>query len=523
MAREDAAIVQPGPGTTGPSDSSFDGIARLLVAPISRRRALVAAGGAVAAASLLRPTRASADCWPGGPKVCANSHGAKVCVPSDLACCSNENCAIACPYPWRDCAGPAICNDTGRMCFDKTNPQYDPAKTKFCSQTVTVTNGCVDAGQSDAIRGWCCNVAETCGPDFGQCTCPTPCGSDCCKPTQDCISSGLFGFTKTCGPKCPKGWHHDGPDCVCDSGQTCGVRCCPAGSACSGSSCVAPPKTSPSPSGPLDGFKGFFDGINETAASRGNGGARDLHAGAAAAASPVSAALFALGAVSLQGATAATAFNDDHVDSAYRRKVVAARPSPPPINPGTGLDPRAAAALRALVAAEANAFALLLASATALARSRGALRHHDIGSARKQVRAAGTFADKAAKALRGVPALRATAAAALVATGTAEVTATSSQVASLQLAARVHGVPADLRSALGRLGVQGQDLGRARLSLEASAGGGPALIAPLADSARTNNIRAIASGLSSFASSARRQPITHTQPGPKRFRQKVHH
>jgi hypothetical protein len=234
----------------------------------------------------------------------------------------------------------------------------------------------------------------------------------------------------------------------------------------------------------------------------------------------VSAALFALGAVSVQGATAATAFNDDHVDSAYRRRVVAARPSPPPINPGTGLDPRAATALRALVAAEANAFAQLLASATALARARGALHHHDLSSARKQVRAAGSFAGKAAKLLRGVPALRATAAAALVATGAAEVTATSGQLASLQLAVR-HGFPADLRSALARLGVQGQDLGRARQTLEASASGGPALIAPLTDAARSNNIRAIASGLSKFASSARRQPITHSRPGPKRFKQKV--
>jgi hypothetical protein len=172
-------IGAPGRGV----DSALDGVARALAAPLSRRRALAAAGGVVAAASLLRPARASADCWPGGPKVCENSHGAKVCVPANLNCCSNENCAIACPYPWRVCAGPAICNDTASMCFDKSNPQYDKTKTKFCSQTVSVVNGCVDAGMSDAIRGWCCNVAEDCGPDFGQCTCPSPCGDECCKPT----------------------------------------------------------------------------------------------------------------------------------------------------------------------------------------------------------------------------------------------------------------------------------------------------------------------------------------------------
>ena len=94
----------------------IDRMAVALTAPITRRRAMTLAGGAIVAGSLLRPGRASAqNCFPGGPKICSNPKGARVCVPDNLACCSNDNCAIACPYPWRVCERPANCADTASV------------------------------------------------------------------------------------------------------------------------------------------------------------------------------------------------------------------------------------------------------------------------------------------------------------------------------------------------------------------------------------------------------------------------
>ncbi|MGZ6616742.1 MAG: hypothetical protein ACXVFQ_20245, partial [Solirubrobacteraceae bacterium] len=141
VATLDTNIARRAASAPGPSDSALDGIARAVATPISRRRALLAAGSAVAAASLLRPGRAEADCFPGGPKICSNSHGAKVCVPNNLACCSNDNCAIACPYPWRECAGAAICNDTPAMCQTPVAAGFAPDQSVYCSAEVKVVNG----------------------------------------------------------------------------------------------------------------------------------------------------------------------------------------------------------------------------------------------------------------------------------------------------------------------------------------------------------------------------------------------
>jgi hypothetical protein len=511
----DELIARTGREPAAPTvDSAFDGLARALAAPLSRRRMLAAAGGAVAAASLLRPGRAQADCFPGGPKICSNPHGARVCVPSNLACCSNDNCAIACPYPWRDCAAPAVCNDTSRMCHDPSS-NFTKEQTQFCHQTVKVVNGCVDAGYSMAVRGWCCRPRERCSTTtFGECICDT-CGSDCCRPDEECVRTGLpiIGEQK-CLRKCPPGWHHDGFDCVCDSGQTCGTRCCPAGSDCVGSSCRKPP---PAPSDPdlLDRFKGYFQGIGDTAASRGGGSARDARA---AAVSPVSGALLALGAVSTQGQVAALALGDHHRDSAYRTKVRAPRPSPPKIASGPGLPATAAAALQAVVTAEATGYAQLLACATALARARGALRHHNVSAARTQSRAAARFADNASRRLKRVPALRIAAAVALRTAGVAEVTVTLGQTSQLHDDVILHGIPSDLRAALQRLGVRGGDFGRARTALLGTPSSGPVLIAPLMDSGRNQNLTALASSFSAFARAPRRQPILSTRPGRRRYR-----
>jgi hypothetical protein len=497
---------------------AFEGAARALGAPVTRRRAVTLLGGAVVAGSLLRPARAGAqNCWPGGPKVCSNSKGARVCVSNDLQCCSNDNCAIACPYPWRDCEAPANCADTARMCRDASAPDYDKNRTKFCSQRVPVTNGCVSGGTSMSIRGWCCRATEECGAEFGTCECPESrkCSGECCKQDEECVRLGLIAG-KTCLKKCPPNWHHDGYDCVCDKGNSCGVKCCPEGTACEGSRCVKPKEPNKFPS-LWDSFTGFGDMANQSAAQHG-GGPRSQFL-AAQATDAVGAALLALAAVNAQGVAAGSAFAPSNVDRAHRRKVAAPRPAPPRISSGAGLDPSAARALEALLAAEAKGFALALASAKALARARGALARHDSKTARKQVLASAGFAGGAARALRPVPSLRKRALAALRSTGAAEIVASAEEVLALQGEVRVSGVPPALRDRLRRLGVRGSDLAPVRAALLASSsGGGPALIEPLADPARTRNLQSIAAELARFSKSARRSPISRSRGLPKRFR-----
>ncbi len=515
LARSDAGIQSSTAGGTG---SALDVLARAVAGPVTRRRALLTAGGAAMAGSMLRPGSARADCFPGGPKVCSNSKGMKVCVPNNLECCSNDNCAIACPYPWRRCEQPGNCADTPKLCTDPTAPGYLKGNTQFCSQRLPVPNGCVSGGTSSSLRGWCCKPRETCSTTFGECECPTPCGDDCCATTEECVSLGLFQGSK-CMQKCKPGWHHDGVNCVCDSGQTCGLNCCPAGSVCTGSTCSKPKEPDDSFFNPFNGLFGFGDAINQTAASRGGGSGHIAHvARISAVATPVDAALLALAAVNAQGAAAAMAFTDRHADGAYRHRVTAARPAAPPVTAGAGLDAASAAALRKLVAAEAKAFALVLASATALARARGAADHKNLTAARGQVTAAAAFASQAAKALGPLPSLRAAAAAALHAGGVAEVVVSAGDVSVFQSTVRAGGVPSDLAALLKRLGVQGADLSRAKASLLGSSAGGPALIAPLDDPARTRNLRSLASELKTFSRDARRRPITRAHPAPRRYR-----
>jgi hypothetical protein len=496
---------------------SFDGAARALSAPITRRRAVTLIGGAVMAGSLLRPGRAAAqNCWPGGPKICTNPKGARVCVADNLQCCSNDNCAIACPYPWRDCEAPANCADTARMCSDPSAPDYAKGRTKFCSQRVAVTNGCVAGGTSMSVRGWCCEATQECGTEFGSCECPESrkCSDRCCKKDEECVRIGLLAG-RTCLEKCPKDFHHDGYDCVCDKGRTCGVRCCPEGTTCEGSRCVKPKEPEKFPS-LWDAFGNFGDVANQSAGAHGGGPRSQLRA--AQTTGPVGAALLALAAVNAQGVAAGSAFAGSHVDRAYRRNVVAAMPKVPRISSGAGLDPSAARALEALLAAEAKGFALTHASAKALARARGAVARHDSRAGRKQVLAAAGFAVGAARALRPVPALRKRALAALRSTGAAEVTVTPEQVITLQAEVRLSGVPPALRNQLRRLGIRGRDLAPVRAALLAGSSGGPTLIEPLADPARTRNLQAIATELARYSKSARRAPISRTRGKPKRFR-----
>jgi hypothetical protein len=193
----------------------------------------------------------------------------------------------------------------------------------------------------------------------------------------------------------------------------------------------------------------------------------------------------------------------------------------PRIASGDGIEPRAARALEALLAAEAKGFAQALACATALARARGATRAGDFKAVRRQVLAAAGFAGAAARALRPVPSLRAKALAALQSTGAVEVVATPADVLALQTDVRAGGVPADLKAALGRLGVRGGNLAGVRDALLATSPGGPVLIAPLADPARTQNLKAMRAELARYSRAARRSPLARARGGPRTIRSRA--
>jgi hypothetical protein len=530
LARSDSESIVSASGR-GPSngESVFDGVARALAAPVTRRRAVGLIGGAVIAGSLLRPGRARAqNCYPGGPQICTNPHGARVCVPNDLQCCSNENCAIACPYRWRDCNGPARCDDTARMCSDPEMDGYAPNRTKWCHQEVTVVNGCVEGGKSQAVRGWCCRPNEDCHlirEEFGTCLCPEDvqgrgprdCDDKCCPVGQICVDTRAG---RDCKPPCVKGRHYDeNSRCVCDVGETCRNGCCPEGQACISGRCAKPTE----PSGPfkdiMKSFGDFFGGSGSNSSAGGGAGGNYLRIGRAAAGpgtTPVRSALLLLGAVHAQGAAAAISFADHHVDRSYRRRVVAASPQLAKLAGSPGLDPAAANALDALIAAEAKAFAQLAAAATAIARSRGALRAHKLAQARKHARAAATFSSAAAKALRGLPTLRAKAAAALNAAGVPEVNVDPVDATEFQDAVRASGVPANITALLKGLGMKGDDIKRARQAfLAATPSGGPALIAPLIDAAGNRSITKLASELTKYARSVRRTPIQRSRVQPR--------
>ncbi|HEV7847101.1 MAG TPA: hypothetical protein VGO83_12665, partial [Thermoleophilaceae bacterium] len=99
---------------------------------------------------------------------------------------------------------------------------------------------------------------------------------------------------------------------------------------------------------------------------------------------------------------------------------------------------------------------------------------------------------------------------ALSAGGVTEVTATADQVTAFLAMVRRGAIPADLRTALGALGVGSRDLKRLRAGLldqTVSSGSGPTLIAPLKDPAGAKELRLVISQLSKFSKRARRHPI----------------
>jgi hypothetical protein len=534
-------------------DGRLDALARSLAEPMPRRRALTVFGLGLVAASApgwLRPpaARAVATCGSDGPN----------CTSGGSPCCVDVKGGFRVPLGGCTCPG------------DNRNPN-----AKCCQ-------GACNDGSATV---WCCDVSERCGqgprncadvnpaPSEPNCVCDTVpasfgrragllgvaaqtgsccppaqvCGSNCCKPNEECVvDPGLIFDSKECKPKCPgfgqkrcpaghccdkkatccpNGCCNPPLECAGDScrcpgtGQlVCGVSadkptCCKEGEVCINRRCTTPPKTPGLIDSLMNGFSGYGDTVSQTGAR----GGKHLNRYARLAAVPaeVDAALLQLGAVEALYGTAIASFADLHKDKTYLRKVAAPKPSLPPLAAGPALPPQAVSALNGLLAAEAKAFALMLAAATSVARARGALSKKDMKRATGHVSTAGSFASQASKALKPLPAMRANVANTLRAALVAEVNSRIADEVTFQDGLRNTGIPADLRALLARLGVTGDDLVRTRKGLTgAPTTGGAALIAPLADPQRSKNLQALATALSRYATDAKRKPISFSNGGP---------
>ena len=525
------------------SDVRLERIARVVATPISRRRALRLAAAAGASSFFTLPSRAHAQAADDPCPTCASRPGTSPCClrlgnglakvaigqcydPKTEACCFGPDPYDGQPTAWI-CTRGTKCSGSGCACArelcggrccadDETCYMDDPLSpgTDFCVPK------CPPGEYNCRAAGACCpSVDHCCGDGCCRGHCCNQGGEAwCCEDTNVC--SDIAGF------------------CGCPQGQRCGGLCCPAGETCCRASIVTELG--------LIGRKlnvGFYGccspGLEKTLrdalekllhleplplwgeASSASGQAAQRQRARAAASAGAADAIVALGAVQAQGALAADLLRSGPPDSRYRHAVRAHRPSLRPVAPGPGLDATAAQALNKLLAAEARAWSLLSAAATAYARSLGAIRASNARAARSQARAYGQFAGKAAKALRSVPGLRAAAAAALQSGGTPEVTMTARQVADFQASVRRGGLPADLRARLTQLGLgraERRKVARLVLGTEPQRVAGDLLIAPLADASRRAALGTLAKLLARQAARSRKQPITVSKRRPRNVR-----
>ncbi len=470
------------------STSRFDDFARTVATPMSRRQTLRAAAG-LALAAFLPAAR---------PSLAAGAAEQDCAGRNELCGSGNINCGHSTLGQTGACC--CYCCDSAEECF---------CTGKYC--------GCCKIKCGDT----CCNTGQICG-DAGQCiTCDADhvCGSACCKADETCNS---FLGTHTCQKLCPAAVSggiarpHCGEGSCCTTNEVCGFFGCSCRSgfvSCGLGCCVEPKKDPGNPPVGDNAANRWLDLARQTAAAHGGSRKRAVFAGPATSGSAaVDAALDALAAVNGQGTAALLAFRYGKRDPAFKQKVTVARAVSPTVAAGAGLDAGSATALNKLLIAEARANALIAATVKALWRERAAYAKHDRAAARRQLRASATFAAQAAKALKPVQALRTAAANALTAGGVSEVIASDVAVTAFIATVKSSGIPATLSTPMRKLGVGSADLKglRARvLDHTVTSASGPALIAPLTDSARATSLKSLISELSKFAVRARKHPIAH--------------
>lgn len=193
----------------------LDDLARALVEPVPRRRALRLLGSA-AAAMVLPVGRAGVALAADGTGTCQNVKGEIWTCPvrKYLLCGANPGeCIDECKGPGTQPCGSGAGFD---CCIDafRRDGYVVCGKNATCVPTCKAIEDTVPASQKPLkpCGEQCCFPYETCKQ--GKCVrpCPPkrePCGSLCCKVGQTCKQG-----------KC------------CPSGQGCGDRCCPSGQKC---------------------------------------------------------------------------------------------------------------------------------------------------------------------------------------------------------------------------------------------------------------------------------------------------
>lgn len=373
-------------------------------------------------------------------------------------------------------------------------------------------------GIPGVVGSLCCPTGYTCGNTSAnakencKCASRVVCGGTCCKNREYC-QFNLLG-SNFCEKRCPNGDEKCIGNC-CTRNEECGFfGCsCKSGFVSAGTGNCVPPREDPGdPSPGYNPFRNMFNMMGQSAAASGGRSSRramfarsDRSSSAA-----VDAALDALAAVNGQGAAAMLAIRDGKRDPAFRQKVTVARATPPKLSADAVLNSGSAAALNKLLVAEAEAYALIAAMATALWRARAAQAKQNSAAAGSQLRASAAFAGQGVTELKRIQALRTGAARALKAGKVAEVWAFDPAVNAFVAAVRSGGIPASLRTPMGKLGVGSVDLKRLRagvLDQTVSSAVGPALIAPLQDPARAKDLKSLISELSKYAVRARKHPI----------------
>ena len=229
-----------------------------------------------------------------------------------------------------------------------------------------------------------------------------------------------------------------------------------------GGDCCKPREDVGDPDSFFAPFRNMINMMGQSGAGRG-GSRRAMFARSARSSSAaVDAALVALAAVNGQGAVAMLAIREGKRDPAFRQKVKVTRARPPTLSADAVLNAGPAAALNKLLVAEAEAYALIAAMATALWRARAAHAKKNSAAASSQLRASATFAAQAATALKKIQGLRTAAAKALKAGKVPEAWAFDTDVDAFIAAVRSGGIPASLRAPMGKLGVRSADLKRLR-------------------------------------------------------------
>ncbi len=414
---------------------------------------------------------------------------------------------------------PPPCSRGGAFCGNKDPLGQKGYNIGCCLGGPGETRTVCCPGIPGVVGSLCCPTGYTCGNKSANstenCKCPSKvvCGGKCCKPGEYC-ETRLLG-EDTCEKRCPITRDQKCIGVCCTPRETCGFfGCsCKSGFVSAGAgTCVEPKKDPGDPNPGYNPFRNMLNMMGQAGASSGGGRprramfARSGRSGSAA----VDAALVALAAVNGQGAAAMLAIRDGKRDPAFRQKVTVARVAPPKVSADAVLNAASAAALNKLLVAEAEAYALIAAMATALWRARAAYAKKNSAAARSQFRASATFAAQAATRLKKIQGLRSAAANALKAGNVPETWAFDPAVNAFVAGVRSGGIPVSLRAPMGKLGVGSADLKRLRagvLDQAANPAVGPALIAPLQSPVRASELRSLISELSKYAARARKHPI----------------